>query len=98
MIAVGLVVLMLIAIVQSSTISMLTDDETKNLTSLNLDTLDSKNVDVFRQLLNQETIIRITLVKNVHALMKDMLTLQEKLTAVENRISKIHTSTDHEIS
>lgn len=60
MIAVGLVVLMLIAIVQSSTISMLTDDETKNLTSLNLDTLDSKNVDVFRQLLNQETIIRIT--------------------------------------
>uniref|UniRef100_A0A8W8JAF0 C1q domain-containing protein n=1 Tax=Magallana gigas TaxID=29159 RepID=A0A8W8JAF0_MAGGI len=27
-----------------------------------------------------------------------MLTLQEKLTAAENRISKIHTSTDHEIS
>nr|XP_034332669.1 uncharacterized protein MCAP_0864-like isoform X3 [Crassostrea gigas] len=98
MIAVGLVVLMLIAIVQSSTISMLTDDETKNLTSLNLDTLDSKNVDVLRQLLNQETIIRITLVKNVNALMKDMLTLQEKLTAAENRICKIHTSTDHEIS
>lgn len=42
MIAVGLVVLMLIAIVQSSIISMLTDDETKNLTSLNLDTFDSK--------------------------------------------------------
>uniref|UniRef100_A0A8W8J637 C1q domain-containing protein n=1 Tax=Magallana gigas TaxID=29159 RepID=A0A8W8J637_MAGGI len=96
MIAVSFVVLMLI--VQVSTISMLTDDETKNLTSLNLDSIHSNNVDVFRQLLNQETIIRMTLVKNVHALMKDMLTLQEKLTAAENRISKIHTSTDHDIS
>uniref|UniRef100_K1QT49 Uncharacterized protein n=1 Tax=Magallana gigas TaxID=29159 RepID=K1QT49_MAGGI len=86
------------AIVKTSTISMLTDDETTNSTSLNLDTLDSTNVDVFRQLLNQETLIRMTLVRNVNALMKDMLTLQEKLTAAENRISKIHTSTDHEIS
>lgn len=98
MIAVGFVVLTFIALVQTSTISMLTNDETKNLTSINLDTLDSNNVDVFRELLNQETIIRMTLVKNVHALMKDMLTLQEKLTSAENRISKIHTSTDHEIS
>lgn len=100
MIAIGLAVhvLMLVGIVQTSTNSMLTDDETKNLTSLNLDSLDSRNVDIFRQLLIQETLIRMTLVKNVHALMKDMLTLQEKLTAVENRISKIDTSTDHEIS
>lgn len=100
MIAIGLAVhvLMLVGIVQTSTNSMLTDDETKNLTSLNLDSLDSRNVDIVRQLLNQETLIRMTLVKNVHALMKDMLTLQEKLTAVENRISKIDTSTDHEIS
>nr|XP_034332667.1 uncharacterized protein LOC117691217 isoform X1 [Crassostrea gigas] len=98
MILTGLCMLLLISVVKTSTISMLTDDETTNSTSLNLDTLDSNNVDVFRQLLNQETIIRMTLVKNVHALMKDMLTLQEKLTAAENRISKIHTSTDHEIS
>ncbi|XP_052709699.1 uncharacterized protein LOC128184304 [Crassostrea angulata] len=98
MILTGLCMLLIISRVQTSTISMLTDDETTNATSLNLDTLDSNNVDVFRQLLNQETIIRMTLVKNVHALMKDMLILQEKLTAAENRISKIHTSTDHEIS
>nr|XP_034332672.1 uncharacterized protein LOC117691218 [Crassostrea gigas] len=98
MILTGLCMLLLISRVKTSTISMLTDDETTNATSLNLDTLDSNNVDVFRQLLNQETIIRMTLVKNVHVLMKDMLTLQEKLTAAENRISKIHTSTDHEIS
>lgn len=32
---------------------MLTDDETTNSTSINLDTLDSNNVDVFSQLLNQ---------------------------------------------
>ncbi len=94
----GLCMLLLISRVKTSTISMLTDDETTNLTSLNLDSLDSRNVDVFRQLLNQETLIRMTLVKNVHALMKDMLTLQEKLTVAENKISKIQTSTDHEIS
>lgn len=35
---------------------MITDDETKNFTSLNLDTLNSRknDVDIFRQLINQE--------------------------------------------
>lgn len=98
MFVISLVVLMLIAKVQTSNISMLTDDKTKNLTSGNLNTLDSRSLDVIRQLLNQETIIRITLVKNVHALMNDMLTLQEKLTAAEKTITMIRTSTDHEIS
>nr|XP_034332646.1 chromosome partition protein Smc-like [Crassostrea gigas] len=98
MLATGVLVFAFLNVVQTSSLSVVTDDETENLTSPNLDTLDSNNVDVFRQLLNQETIIRMTLVKNVHALMKDMLTLQEKLTVAENKISKIQTSTDHEIS
>lgn len=97
MIAICLFVLVFIVAVQPSTISMLTDDESKNVTNLILDTLDSNNVDIFNQLLNQETIIRMTLVKNVHALMKDMLTIQEKFITVENRISRIQTSTDNEI-
>lgn len=56
-----------------------------------------KTVDVFRQLLNQETIIRMTLVQNVPVLMKDMLIMQEKLAKAENKISDIKTSTNHEI-
>nr|XP_034332654.1 uncharacterized protein LOC117691211 [Crassostrea gigas] len=98
MLATGVLVFAFLNVVQTSSLSVVTDDETENLTSPNLDTLDSRNVDVFRQLLNQETLIRMTLVKNVHALMKDMLTLQEKLTVAENMISTIQTSTDHEIS
>ncbi|XP_052710151.1 uncharacterized protein LOC128184633 [Crassostrea angulata] len=98
MLATGVLVFAFLNVVQTSSLSVVTDDETENLTSPNLDTLDSNNVDVFRQLLNQETLIRMTLVKNVHALMKDMLTLQEKLTVAENKISKIQTSTDHEIT
>lgn len=98
MIATGVLVFACIYVVQTSSLSVVTDDESKNITSLKLDTLDSGNVDVFRQLLNQETIIRITLEKNVHALMKDMLTLQEKLSVAEIKISTIQTSTGHEIS
>lgn len=98
MLATGVLVFAFLNVVQTSSLSVVTDDETENLTSPNLDTLDFNNVDVFRQLLNQETLIRMTLVKNVHALMKDMLTLQEKLTVAENMISTIQTSTDHEIS
>lgn len=54
-------------------------------------------MDVFRQLLNQETIIRMTLVQNVHVLMKDMLIMQEKLAKAENKISDIKISTNNEI-
>nr|XP_022293094.1 uncharacterized protein LOC111103841 [Crassostrea virginica] len=93
-----LVGLLFIAGVQSESVSKLTDEVSQNSTYHNLnDILSVKNVDVFRQLLNQETLIRINLVKNVHALMKDMLTLQEKLAETEDKISRITTTTDHEI-
>ena len=75
--------LLLIAGVQSVTVSKLTDEVSQNSTYHNLNEISANNVDVFRQLLNQETLIRINLVKNVHALMKDMLTLQEKLPNIE---------------
>ena len=69
--------------VHSATVSILTDEISQNKTNPNINEISAKNVDVFRQLMNQETIIRINLVKNVHALMKDMLTLQEKLAETE---------------
>lgn len=34
---------------------------------------------VFRQLLNQETLIRMSVEKNVHVLMKDMVSLKDSM-------------------
>ena len=93
-----LVVLVFIAVVRSAAVSILTDEVSQNSTNPNLNEISAKNVDVFRQLLNQETIIRMNLVKNVHTLMKDMLTFKEKLADAEEKISRITSSTDQEIS
>ncbi|XP_078323733.1 uncharacterized protein LOC111103252 [Crassostrea virginica] len=89
--------LMCIAGSQSATVSMLTDDILSNRTNSDVSEINVKNADVFRQLLNQETLIRMTMVKNVHSLMKDMLTLQENMAKAENKITGIQTSTDQEI-
>ena len=93
-----LVGLVFIAGVRSAAVSILTDEVSQNSTHPNLNEISAKNVDVFRQLLNQETIIRMNLVKNVHILMKDMLTLKEKLADSEDKISGITTATVQEIS
>ncbi|XP_062587600.1 uncharacterized protein LOC134249247, partial [Saccostrea cucullata] len=69
-----------------------------NSTGLDLNSINTENVDIVRQLLNQETIIRMTLVKNVHTLMKDMLSLQEKLAEAEVEISSLKKSTDSELT
>ena len=93
-----LVGLVFIAGVRSAAVSILTDEVSQISTYPNLNEISAKNVDVFRQLLNQETIIRMNLVKNVHILMKDMLTLKEQLSEAEEKISGITTSTVQEIS
>nr|XP_022292086.1 uncharacterized protein LOC111103253 isoform X1 [Crassostrea virginica] len=89
--------LMCIAGSQSATVSLLADDILSNRTNSDVSEINVKNADVFRQLLNQETLIRMTMVKNVHSLMKDMLTLQENMAKAENKITGIQTSTDQEI-
>ncbi|XP_062576215.1 uncharacterized protein LOC134238107, partial [Saccostrea cucullata] len=63
-------------------LSILTDDSGRNITDLDMKNIDTKNADVVRQLLNQETLIRMALVKNVHILMKDMVDLKEKLESM----------------
>jgi septal ring factor EnvC (AmiA/AmiB activator) len=68
---------------QSFALSVLTDNKNNNSTQLDVSRLDAGNVDVFRQLLNQETLIRMTLVKNVHALMKDMVDLKQNMKTLE---------------
>lgn len=92
-----LLVFIFITVIQIEAFSALTDHDSHNRTGRNKSELDYRTVDVFRQLLNQETIIRMTLVQNVHVLMKDMLIMQEKLAKAENKISDIKTSTNNEI-
>ncbi|XP_062603945.1 probable protein phosphatase DDB_G0282105 [Saccostrea cucullata] len=78
--------LALIPLLQTYGFSVLTDNSNSSL--LDMGELESKNVDVFRQLLNQETIIRMALVKNVHALMKDMIELKQKMETLESAQQK----------
>ena len=89
--------LVLIVGIHSASVSFLTDDHSSNRANSNVSEINVKNVDVFRQLLNQETLIRMTMVKNVHSLMKDMLMLQENMAKADNKITGIQTSTDQEI-
>ncbi|XP_056013616.1 uncharacterized protein LOC125674919 isoform X1 [Ostrea edulis] len=86
--------LTLIAVViidKTAAVSLLTGGNVNNTTNQNLVGVDSQTLDVFRQLLNQETIIRMNLVKNVDALMKNV-------AVAEQKISTIEASTDQEIS
>lgn len=92
-----LLVFIFVTVIQIDAFSALTDHDSHNRTSRNKSELDYRTMDVFRQLLNQETIIRMTLVQNVRVLMKDMLIMQEKLAKAENKISDIKTSTNNEI-
>ncbi|XP_062619637.1 uncharacterized protein LOC134281185 [Saccostrea cucullata] len=65
--------------------SELTDSDSNNTT----DSGGIKNSDVFRQLLNQETLIRMSIGKNAHGLMKDMVTLKQTLLSSESEISTL---------
>ncbi|XP_062590531.1 multimerin-2-like [Saccostrea cucullata] len=70
-------------LIQINGLSIFTDNSDNSSSLLDISDPDSKNTDVFRQLLNQETIIRMSLVKNVHALMKDMLDLKKSMETLE---------------
>ncbi|XP_062590172.1 uncharacterized protein LOC134251774 [Saccostrea cucullata] len=64
-------------------LSVVTGNDNQTLTSMEELRVDAKNTDVFRQLLNQETLIRISLVKNVHALMKDMVDMKQVIISLQ---------------
>nr|XP_022295454.1 paramyosin-like [Crassostrea virginica] len=68
--------------------SLLTDAENKTST-----TLEGKHawndVDFLRQMINQETVIRLSLVKNVQALVSDVNLMKKSLTTSEMTISAL---------
>lgn len=79
------VVTELLCVIQTSGFSSLTDAETQNVTLRN-EAIATKT-DVFRQLLNQETLIRMSLVKDVQSLVKDMVEIKEVMTTSKKQLN-----------
>ncbi|XP_078331316.1 uncharacterized protein LOC111125028 [Crassostrea virginica] len=62
---------------QTNSLSLLTDGDPQNITSW--DKSGDSKTDVFRQLLNQETLIRMTMDKKVQGILKDMIEMKGEL-------------------
>jgi chromosome segregation ATPase len=67
---------LLLCAVQIQGHSIITGDSGPNVTQLTTNNLDLKTVDLFRQLLNQETLIRMGLEKNLQELKKDVVAMK----------------------
>uniref|UniRef100_K1S4X2 Uncharacterized protein n=1 Tax=Magallana gigas TaxID=29159 RepID=K1S4X2_MAGGI len=68
--------------------SFLTDGENKTSTSLETKDQEWSDLSILRQMINQETVIRLALVKNVHALVNDVTSLKQSLATSETKISE----------
>ncbi|XP_065927337.1 putative uncharacterized protein MYH16 [Magallana gigas] len=68
--------------------SFLTDGENKTSTSLESKDQEWNDLSILRQMINQETVIRLALVKNVHALVNDVTSLKQSLATSETKISE----------
>ncbi|XP_052709153.1 uncharacterized protein LOC128183949 [Crassostrea angulata] len=71
----------------ADTTSSLTDGENKTSTSLEVKDHEWNDLSILRQMVNQETVIRLALVKNVHALVSDVSLMKKSFAASETTIS-----------
>ena len=69
--------------------SILTDQENKTSTTLEGKEHAWSDVDFLRQMINQETVIRLSLVKNVQALVSDVNLMKKSITTIEMTISAL---------
>ena len=69
--------------------SILTDQENKTSTTLERKEHAWSDVDFLRQMINQETVIRLSLVKNVQALVSDVNLMKKSITTIEMTISAL---------
>lgn len=67
--------------------SFLTDGENKTSTSLEVKDQEWNDLSILRQMINQETVIRLALVKNVHALVSDVNLMKKSFAESETTIS-----------
>lgn len=75
--------------IKAETYSPLTDIEDQNSTALEANRREIKDVDVLRQIINQETVIRLALTKNVHALLNDIQTMKRNMVSTETTVSSL---------
>lgn len=80
----SLLVFGFVCAIPSSCLSRFPDGNTQN-TTFRSETVVTKT-DVLRILLNQETLMRMTLVKDVHSLMKDIIDMKVNLATSKNQL------------
>ncbi|XP_062602016.1 angiopoietin-2-like isoform X2 [Saccostrea cucullata] len=78
-----------IAICKARAASLLTGTEDTDSSVLVLDRREMKDIDVLRQLINQETLIRIAVVKNLNAVIEDVSYLKRSIQSAETIISTL---------
>ena len=71
---------------QTYSLSLLTDGDPQNITSV--DKSGDSKTDVFRQLLNQETLIRMTMDKKVQGILKDIIEMKGSLVTNNQRLNE----------
>ena len=76
-------------LVRTHAYSLLTDGENKTSTILEGKEHAWNDVDFLRQMINQETVIRLSLVKNVQALVNDVNLMKKSITTSEMTISAL---------
>lgn len=69
--------------------SFLTDNDNRSSTLVENNKQDCYEISFLRQMINQETVIRLALVKNVHALVNDVSSLKQSLVRSETKISEL---------
>nr|XP_034332411.1 uncharacterized protein LOC105345560 isoform X2 [Crassostrea gigas] len=74
--------------------SILTDGENKTSTSLEINDQEWNDLSILRQMINQETVIRLALVKNVHVLVSDVNLMKKSFAASETTISGLQQAVD----
>ncbi|XP_062601060.1 paramyosin-like, partial [Saccostrea cucullata] len=75
-------------ITYSGALSLLTDNEDSNSTTL-IDKENINNLKVLWQMINQETVIRLALVKNVHVLMNDVDSIKQNLVSSDTTVTNL---------
>ena len=80
-IALGLLIL-----TQTNSLSLLTDGDPQNTTSV--DKSGDSTTDVFRQLLNQETLIRMATDKKVQGILKDIIEMKGDLATNAQQLNE----------
>ncbi|XP_061165584.1 CD209 antigen-like protein C [Saccostrea echinata] len=80
----------LITIYKTKTTSLLTGTLAQNTTVLINEKQEIKEIDVLRQIINQETIIRLALVKDVKAVVDDMDSLKTRIASSETAVKSLN--------